>query len=125
MVTNLDAALSYLARGWCVIPVHSIRSDRHCTCSKTACTAPGKHSRLLSWKEFQSEPPSIAQVTEWWTKWPQANIAIVTGHVSGLVVIDVDHRHGGDISVKTLSLAETVTALTGGGGEHYYFAHPG
>jgi hypothetical protein len=62
--------------------------------------------------------------------WPQANIAIATGALSGLVVLDVDSYKGGADSLRALEqcygpLPETVQQLTGGGGAHYLFAHPG
>ena len=49
---------------------------------------------------------------------------------SGLVVIDVDPKNGGSESLAKLvrendNLPDTVIALTGGGGEHFYFMHPG
>jgi hypothetical protein len=60
----------------------------------------------------------------------QANLAIATGALSGLVVLDVDPRHGGDESLADLirkygQLPTTVTVLTGGNGQHFYFSHPG
>lgn len=57
--------------------------------------------------------------------WPDANVAVVTGAISGIVVIDVDPRHGGDESVRDLEITPTTTALTGGGGCHYIYQHPG
>jgi bifunctional DNA primase/polymerase-like protein len=50
--------------------------------------------------------------------------------VSRIVVIDVDPRHGGDEALKKLEakveeLPTTPRFLTGGGGEHYLFRHPG
>jgi len=69
-----------------------------------------------------------AQVARWWSMWPEANIGIVCGAVSGLVVLDVDGSEGEE-SLKALEAAigplpETVEALTGKG-RHLYFAHPG
>ena len=29
------------------------------------------------------------EVEEWWARWPDANVGIVTGRVSGIVVLDV------------------------------------
>jgi hypothetical protein len=71
----------------------------------------------------------LATVLGWWTRVPLANVGIVAGP-SGLVVLDVDPRNGGDDSLHELerelgALPETVRAETGGGGEHYVFEHPG
>ena len=57
-------------------------------------------------------------------------MGIVTDAVSGLVVLDVDPRHGCEESLKNLErehgpLPRTLEAMTGGGGRHIYFAHPG
>ena len=65
----------------------------------------------------------------WWDRWPEANVGVVTGWVSALVVVDVDPRNGGDATLAALEAEEgalpaTVTSLTGGGGRHLYFAHP-
>ncbi len=70
-----------------------------------------------------------AQVARWWSRWPEANIGIVCGAASGLVVIDVDGPDGGEESLEALAaelgpLPETVEALTGGEGRHLYFNHP-
>src|SRR5262249_7711134 len=52
------------------------------------------------------------------------------GQESGLIVLDVDARHGGEDSLATLEatydrLPDTLTAHSGGGGRHLYFLHPG
>ncbi len=65
----------------------------------------------------------------WWDRWPEANVGVVTGWASALVVVDVDPRNGGDATLAALeasdgALPATVTCLTGGGGRHLYFAHP-
>ena len=57
-------------------------------------------------------------------------MGIVTGVVSSLVVVDVDPLHGGDASLEALEqahgpLPDTLRAVTGGGGRHVYFGHPG
>jgi hypothetical protein len=61
--------------------------------------------------------------------WPQANIGIRTGAVSGLAVLDVDCLKGGteslaDLELSYRALPETVQQLTGTG-QHYFLAHPG
>ena len=107
------AALEYLARGWSAIPIE-----------------PRGKRPLVSWLEFQDRLASRAEVMRWFRRWPEANVGIVTGAVSGLVVLDVDERHGGMQSLSELELVHgalpsTVEAETGGGGKHVYFAHPG
>ncbi len=108
----LQAALDYRKRGWSVIPVR-----------------PRSKIPLLRWEEFQSRQAGEAEVAAWFHTWPQGNIGIVTGSVSGLAVIDIDPRHGGDDSLLLLErshgrLPRTVEAATGGGGRHLYFALP-
>jgi bifunctional DNA primase/polymerase-like protein/AAA domain-containing protein len=71
----------------------------------------------------------LEQIDTWWTAEPTAGIGLRTGRASGTVVIDVDPRHGGDVSLKALQTAhsplpETVEAQTGGGGQHLVFAYP-
>jgi hypothetical protein len=65
-------------------------------------------------------------IRRWWETWPDANVAIRTGAVSKLAVLDVDPRHGGVDSLRALDrLPDTAVAETGGGGYHMLFAHPG
>ena len=73
-----------------------------------------------------TEPASPGQVGAWWRRWPDANVGIVTGVVSGLAVVDVDPRNDGDRTLDELEagygpLPDTVVSLTGGGGEHLWF----
>lgn len=129
MITTLrDAALAYGKRGWSVLPLHGIRSDGTCTCSKPDCKSPGKHPRTPNGLNDASKDPQ--RVNAWWRRWPHANIGIRTGRESGLVVLDVDPRHGGDNTLQDLErarspLPDTVEAITGGGGQHLFFQHPG
>jgi hypothetical protein len=69
-------------------------------------------------------------VRRWWRRWPDANVGLRTGAASGLVVLDVDHGHGGEASLAQLvdaheALPATLEVRTGGGGRHIYFTHPG
>jgi hypothetical protein len=62
--------------------------------------------------------------------YPHANVAIATGACSGLIVLDPDPRHGGDLTLDDLEaqygkLPDTVVSLIGGGGKHYFFRHFG
>ncbi len=126
-ISLLDAALDYTRRGWRVFPLHTPQANG-CSCEKQDCQHPGKHPRTPH--GFQDATRDQAAIREWWNRWPTANIGVVTGAASGIVVLDIDPRHGGDDSFATLEreqgeLPRTVESLTGGGGRHLYFAHPG
>jgi hypothetical protein len=83
----------------------------------------------VRWQEYQDHRPAEREVAAWFRRWPDANIAIITGEISNLVVLDIDPGHGGDESLRDLvtqfgPLPETLTVRTGGGGRHLYFAAP-
>ncbi len=114
MTINCEsAALDYLRRGWSVIPIRA-------------------HDKrpAIRWLEFQQRHASEDEVRDWFQRWPDGNVGIVTGVVSGIVVLDIDPKHDGDVSLAGLirehgPLPQTIEAQTGGGGRHIYFAHPG
>ena len=112
-MTTEEAALSYRSRGWSVIPVRE-KAKRP----------------AIPWKAYQSRMVSEETLHDWFQHSPDYNVAIVTGAFSGLVVLDVDPRHDGKKSLQALerehgTLPGTVESITGGGGRHVYFAHPG
>jgi Bifunctional DNA primase/polymerase, N-terminal len=109
-----NSACEYAARGWSVIPL------RQGTKIPDGQLVP--HGK-------DDASADLATVFRWWSKRPEDGIAINCGE-SGLVVLDIDPRHGGDDSLHELEkqlgkLPVTVTAITGGGGEHILFSHPG
>ena len=123
----LTAALDYAARGWLVLPLHSIRADGCCTCGKSDCTSPGKHPRTLH--GLKNATTEVEQVHRWWAQWPDANIGIATGDASGLVVVDLDGSIGKENFLELLLPhgfeLDTLMSHTGGGGYHWLFEHPG
>lgn len=124
---NGEAALRYVRRGWSVVPVQSI-GPGGCSCGQRDCTSPGKHPRV-AWAPATEEAPGEEQIAEWWRRWPEANVGVVTGTVSDLMVLDVDPRNGGEESLAKLEaelgeLPPTLASRTGGGGRHYWYAAP-
>ena len=108
-----EAIDDYIAHGWSIIPIRS-----------------GDKRPLVRWEEFQYRRPRVEEARAWFSGRPEAGIGIVTGALSGLVVLDVDPRHGGEASLEHLErqhgrLPATVECRSGGGGRHLYFAHPG
>lgn len=117
----LQAALECQERGWSIIPLHAVRNGR-CTCGRADCDKPGKHSPI-KWKKYQTQQATADEIKTWWQKWPWTNVGIVTGAISGLLVLDIDGPEGAD-AVAGRDLPSTVIAETGGGGWHYYFRYP-
>jgi hypothetical protein len=76
---------------------------------------------------FKGATTDRAQIQDWWGMWGEANIGIVTGEASGLMVVDIDPRNGGLETVKGLPapLAQTAQVLTQGGGFHLYYQYQG
>lgn len=109
----LESALAYARRGWPVFPC--IPRD------KNPMTEHG----------FKDATTDARVIRGWWHDWPDANVAIVTGDVSGLLAVDVDIDRGGVETLRELEaqyapLPETVQSLTGSGGWHnLYHCPPG
>lgn len=62
---------------------------------------------------------------EWFDENLEWNVGLVCGRIGGLVVLDVDVRHGGLDSAVHLGLdSKRATVVTGGGGYHYYYQYP-
>lgn len=125
--STLHAALMYAERGWRIVPVHNVVNGK-CSCKQKAeCRTPGKHPRQSGWTNRCSA--NVETIRRWWKQWPTANIGIVTGTPSGIMVLDFDEKNGG---LKTLAglkhefpeLANTFRVKTGGGGIHLYFQLP-
>lgn len=128
--TNLTAALRYAELGWhvfpCWWPEHNI-----CACGDTDCGSPAKHpigpAAPHGHRDATTNPQ---QITDWWTRWPDANIAIALGP-SHLFVLDVDGPDGAhalqDLEDSYEPLNATLTADTGraeGSGVHRYYRQP-
>lgn len=97
-------ALEYSVNGYSVIP---LKKD--------------KRPLLASWKDFQKTPATDDIIEQWWEKYPNANIGIVTGKLSGITVVDIDTK--GDEVVPLETFPETYTVKTPSGGYHLYYKY--
>jgi len=123
---QLTEALRCAERGWPVFPLHSIK-DGKCTCGKLDCGNPGKHPRVKN--GFHAATTDKETIQRWWKRWPNSNYGIVTGSISGIVVVDIDPENGGDESYEWLvenyeKLPDTVESITGKRGTHIFLKHP-
>lgn len=71
----LDSALEYAENGLSVIPI-----------------VPGQKKPLIKWEEYQSRIARTEEIESWFDQWPNANIGIVTGDISGIGVVDLDSQ---------------------------------
>ena len=113
----LDAAIEYASRGMAVFPL-KVRG-------KEPMTAHG----------VKNATTNFDTIEKWWTRYPNANIGIACGAVSGgLLVVDLDEKENGISGSDSLhnwerengELPETVRSITGKGGAHllYRIDHP-
>ena len=122
LVTNLDWALYYHRElDWVVFPVYEMQ-DGICSCPKGVdCPKKqrGKHPRIMNdWQDIRSNTEE--QIVAWWTKWPDANIAIHTG-ASRLCVVDCDKGYDATKAIPAYVLEHgTVKAISGSGYIHTY-----
>jgi len=107
-LTKKEIALALLARGWSVIPLW-----------------PKSKQAIHQWTEYQRRLPTPEEIEKWWREEPEANIGVVTGAVSGIIVGDVDPRHGGSVETMQKDAPSPFVVTTPGGGAHFYYRHPG
>lgn len=113
LATPLAYALAYAALGWHVLPLEPK--------SKVPL------GRLVP-RGHLDATIDTETISRWWRAAPDAGIGIALA-ATGLVVVDIDPRNGGDITIEALEqehgrLTSDVLALTGGGGEHRVFSLP-
>ncbi len=103
----LEHAIRYQELGYSVIPLNDL-----------------KRPRIGEWGTFQRRPANKAEIIEWWRRWSTAGIGIITGAVSGgLMVVDRDGKDNPwpEDPDRQLDLSAALMVKTGGGGRHFYF----
>jgi Bifunctional DNA primase/polymerase, N-terminal len=88
----------YAALGFSVVPMHTAQPGGRCSCADTGCSDPGKHPRLRGWQRLAAADPAV--VGEWWRRWPQANLALMTGR--RFDVLDLDGEQGMEGATRRL-----------------------
>ena len=73
----INAALEYIDMGYSIIPIQANKKP------------------YVKWIEFQKKAANREQVAEWWGKWPDAMIGMVSGKVSGIYLVDADSETAG------------------------------
>ncbi len=98
-----DHMFAYLEKGFSIIPIGI-----------------DKKPLISKWKEYQSRKPTKEEIIKWCETLNPCGIGIITGKISGIVVLDIDV--GAD--TNRLELPPTPSVKTGGGGWHHYYRPP-
>lgn len=107
-MNQLKAALYYKQNlGYSVIPVGLLKKP------------------LIEWKEFQNRLPTDEEIVKWWTKTPDANIGVVTGKISGVIVIDIDSQDAVTEAEKYFPITPKTVRSRTPRGMHLWFTWPG
>jgi replicative DNA helicase len=79
---------------------------------------------LIPWKEYQDRHPTEQEINQWFDDSPDANIGIITGKISNLVVFDLDSEGAVEYAEDEGGFPDTVKVKTGKG-YHIYMQYPG
>lgn len=102
---TVNQALEYLDEGLSIIPIR-----------------PDTKRPAIKWMEYQHRQPTADEVTDWFEKFPDANIAVVTGSVSGVVIVDCDNEDALNAAVSC-GMQSNIRVKTKRG-HHLWFKHP-
>jgi len=97
----------YLDRGWSCFPIQ-YRGKRP----------------LFSWAQYQEEHATAEEVDRWIADHPAANVAVATGAISGIIVVDIDSDEG-KANLEQHGIMPRTPYQRTGKGEHWFFAYPG
>ena len=86
------------------------------------CKTRSKKPAILSWKPFQEQHPIKAELQQWAEEYPDANIAIVTGKISRIIIVDSDGSQGEYWAVKNLPMTPLIGRTKKG--RHRVYRHP-
>src|SRR6476660_5554446 len=102
----ISEALDYAALGWAVFPCWAG--------TKEPATPHG----------FKDATTNPAKIRRWWSANPDYNIAVATGLMSGLMVLDPDGAFGAaslqELEAEHGPLPDTLISITGRG-SHFWF----
>lgn len=105
-INKKEAALELAEAGFSIVPI-----------------SPASKRPLEKWKGLQEEAADEEVIGRWWSDYPDADVGVVTGQVSGIVVIDCDSDEAIEL-VNAQGIDSPVRVRTKRG-LHLYFAHNG
>jgi hypothetical protein len=129
MASIIEQVMKYRERGWKVMPLHRpTGANSACSCGDPGCSGVGKHPALSGWRQQNGvyAPEINLQLSNTLQRWfekDQRNVAILTGRISGVVVLDIDSEEG-ERNAKNRGIPEDGPQVMTGKGRHIYFAYP-
>ena len=104
----VDRALEYVNLGWSILPV---RPD-------------DKRPYMTNWLQYQKIRADRNLVTSWFSSLSNAGVGLVTGRISGVVVLDVEHDCPIPIEDILRKYPTGMVSKSGGGGRHLFYNYP-
>src|SRR5689334_15978257 len=104
MKNAFDSVREYTRKGCSVIPLR-----------------PRGKKAAVAWKILQQRKATSHEVENWPNNIPNANIGIVTGQISGVMVIECDSTKASDRFVASYPEAKNTLQARTGRGKHFYF----
>ena len=91
--SNLDVAIDLARRGFAVFPLRNWGDGD-------------------GWKPIKDFPDKAsadpAQIKNWWAKWPDSRVGLLTGERNGITVLDVDVKNGKDGEASLTELGSRI-----------------
>jgi hypothetical protein len=96
-IAKLPVVMYLASRGYCIVPLN-----------------PGTKIPMVKWKIYQTICSTEKELINWWGQWPNADIGIITGPVSGIMVLDYDKKPYPDNDHAYIETRR---------GRHYYYQY--
>lgn len=107
-MTVNELAAEYVDSGWSVLPV---RPDE-------------KRPYMTNWLQYTKTRAPKAMVDSWFANLAGAGVGVVTGRISNMVVLDVEHDCPYPIEDLLRRYPTQMVAKSGGGGYHLFYLYP-
>lgn len=104
----VDKVLEYVDLGWSILPV---KPDE-------------KRPYMSNWVQYQKTRADRDMVNSWFSSLSNAGVGLVTGRVSGVIVLDVEHDCPIPIEDILKKYPTEMVSKSGGGGRHLFYSYP-
>lgn len=108
MSALLDLTSEYLSQGWSILPV---RPEE-------------KRPFMQNWLQYTKTKADRNTALSWFTNLTGAGVGVVTGKVSNIVVLDIEHHCPTPLNDLLKRYPTNLVAETGGGGYHLFYQYP-